>query len=163
MAVKIIGLGNRLYGDDAIGSLTAACMEELGLPAFDAGANGFQALSAIEEGDVVFFIDVMLMEEEEGIFRVDLDRADLVEITDPHRLTPLQVLSLSARSKARPKEAYIVGVRPESLDWPGISETAMRRLEKVLQKFKRFVSTYGIEVDVDRVLECVKRKSREPW
>jgi hydrogenase maturation protease len=54
-------------------------------------------------------------------------------------------------------------VRPESLDWPGISETAMRRLEKVLQKFKRFVSTYGIEVDVDRVLECVKRKSNEPW
>jgi len=30
-----------------------------------------------------------------------LDRADFVEITDPHRLTPLQVLSLSARSKAR--------------------------------------------------------------
>jgi len=59
LAVKIIGLGNRLYGDDAIGSLTAACMEELGLPAFDAGANGFQALSAIEEGDVMFFIDIV--------------------------------------------------------------------------------------------------------
>jgi len=34
-------------------------MEELGLPAFDAGANGFQALSAIEEGDVMFFIDIV--------------------------------------------------------------------------------------------------------
>jgi hydrogenase maturation protease len=73
------------------------------------------------------------------------------------------VLSLSARSKARPKEAYIVGVRPERLDWPGISDAAIRRLERVLRKFERFVSTYGIEVDVDRVLECVKRKSREPW
>jgi len=103
------------------------------------------------------------MEEEEGIFRVDLDKADLVEITDPHRLTPLQVLSLSARSKARPKEAYIVGVKPESLDWPGISDAAIRRLERVLRKFKKFVYNYGIEVDVDRVLECVKRKSKEPW
>jgi hydrogenase maturation protease len=54
-------------------------------------------------------------------------------------------------------------VRPERLDWPGISETAIRRLEKVLRKFKKFVSTYGIEVDVDGVLESVKRKSNEPW
>jgi hydrogenase maturation protease len=54
-------------------------------------------------------------------------------------------------------------VRPERLDWPGISDAAIRRLERVLRKFKRFVFTYGIEVDVDRVLECVRRKSKEPW
>lgn len=163
MAVKIIGLGNRLYGDDAIGSLTAACMEELDLPAFDAGANGFQALSAIEDGDIVFFIDVVQMDEEEGIFKVDLDKADFVEITDPHRLTPLQVLSLSARTNNRPKEAYIVGIRPERIDWPGISDAAIKRLEKVLEKFKKFISNYGIDIDVDKVIQCVKSKSKEPW
>ncbi|MEJ2771697.1 hydrogenase maturation protease [Stygiolobus sp. CP8521M] len=163
MSIKIIGLGNRLYGDDAVGSLTAACMEELGLPAFDANSNGFQALSAIENGDIVFFIDIVQMDEEEGIFKVDLDKADFVEITDPHRLTPLQVLSLSARSNNRPKEAYIVGIKPEYIDWPGISDAAIKRLEKVLQKFKKFISTYGIDVDIDKVIQCVKSKSKEPW
>jgi hypothetical protein len=56
-----------------------------------------------------------------------------------------------------------VGIKPEYIDWPGISDAAIKRLEKVLQKFKKFISTYGIDVDIDKVIQCVKSKSKEPW
>ncbi|BDC17878.1 hydrogenase maturation protease [Acidianus sp. HS-5] len=158
MAVKIIGMGNRLYGDDAIGSLTAECMNAL-----DAEANGFQALTFIEKDDVVIFIDAMVMDEEYNLFKVNLENVDFVEISDPHRLSPIQVVSLARKSGNMPKEAYVLAIKPEKLDWPGISDKAIERVKELLTKYKGFLEKYGVTVNVEKVIECLKERSDKPW
>ncbi len=158
MAVKVIGLGNRLYGDDAVGSLVAECANWL-----DAGANGFQALTYIEKGDVVFFVDAMVMEEEFNLFRVDLSKDYEVEVSDPHRLSPLQVVFLAKRAGNVPREAYILAVKPERLDWPGLSDRAIERVGLLLNKYKDFLSKFGIEVDVEKIVNCLKDRKDTPW
>lgn len=158
MAVKVIGMGNRLYGDDAIGSLTAECMN-----AFDAEANGFQALTFIEKGDIVFFIDAVIMEEEFNLFKVDIEKDNFVEISDPHRLSPVQVISLSRKSDNVPKEAYILAIKPEKLDWPGISDKAIERVKELFTKYQDFLKKFGIDVNVESVVNCLKERSNTPW
>lgn len=158
MAVKVIGMGNRLRGDDAIGSLTAECMN-----AFDAGANGFEALTFIEKGDIVFFIDAVLMEEEFNLFRVDVVNANFTDISDPHRLSPVQIISLSKQSGNVPKEAYILAIKPESLDWPGVSDKAIERVKELFTKYHDFLKKFGIEVDIERVINCLKERKNTPW
>ncbi len=158
MAVKVIGMGNRLYGDDAIGSLTAECMN-----VFDAEANGFQALTHIEKDDVVFFIDAMKMDEDFNLFKIDIDKVDYAEIPDPHRLSPIQVVSLSKKSGNVPKEAYILAIKPERLDWPGLSDKAIERVNSLLTKYKDFLEKFGINVNIQKVISCLKERSNTPW
>jgi hydrogenase maturation protease len=158
MPVKIIGMGNRLYGDDAIGSLTAECMN-----VFDAEANGFQALTYIEKDDVVFFIDAMIMDEEFNLFKIDVNKDDYAEISDPHRLSPIQVISLSKKSGNTPKEAYILAIKPERLDWPGVSDKAIERVNGLLTKYKNFLEKFGIKVNVQEIINCLKERRNTPW
>lgn len=158
MVIKLIGLGNRLYGDDAIGSITAECLN-----AFDASANGFEALAMIEKDDIVIFIDAMIMDEEYNLFNVNVNNLDYIEISDPHRLSPIQILSLSAKSNKKPKEAYILAIKPEKIDWPGLSDKAIERLEKALNKYKDFFEKMGIKIDNEKVINCVKEKKEETW
>ncbi|BFH74637.1 hypothetical protein SJAV_25810 [Sulfurisphaera javensis] len=158
MAIKIIGMGNRLYGDDAIGSLVASCIGGL-----DAEANGFQALAFIEKGDIVFFIDAMIMDEEFNLFKINVEKAEETEISDPHRLSPIQVVSLAKKAGNVPKEAYILAIKPERIDWPGVSNEAIERVKKLFQKYNDFLASYGIIINIDELLKCVKEKSNTPW
>ncbi|AWR96797.1 hydrogenase maturation protease [Acidianus sulfidivorans JP7] len=158
MAIKIIGMGNRLYGDDAIGSVIAECMN-----AFDAEANGFQALTYIEKGDIVFFIDATMMDEEFNLFKIDIKKNEYTEISDPHRLSPLQVVALSKKSGNEPKEAYILAIKPQKLDWPGISDEAIERAKNLLEKYKDFLNKFGITINIEEIINCVNNKKNAPW
>jgi len=158
MAVKVIGLGNRLYGDDAIGSIIAECIN-----AYDASANGFQALTYIEKDDVIFFVDAMIMDEEYNLFKVDLNKDIEVEISDPHRLTPLQVLFLAKKSGITPKEAYILAIKPEKVDWPGLTDKAIERAKNLFLKYKDFLKSKGVEVNVEELEKCLKEKKDRTW
>ncbi|MBB5252717.1 hydrogenase maturation protease [Sulfurisphaera ohwakuensis] len=158
MAVKIIGLGNRLYGDDAIGSITAECMG-----VYDASANGFDALTFIEKGDIVIFLDTMLMEEEYGLFEINKDKIQGVEISDAHRLSPIQIVSLAKQSGREPQKVYIMAVKPERLDWPGISAEVIERMRKLLSEYSDFLKKLGLHVNVDNVIQCVKSRKDSPW
>ncbi|ARM75289.1 hydrogenase maturation protease [Acidianus manzaensis] len=158
MAVKVIGLGNRLYGDDAIGSITAEC-----IGALDAEANGFQALTFIQKDDIVIFIDAMMMNEEFGMFKIDINNLEDIEIKDPHRLSPIQIMSLAIKSENAPKEAYILGIKPEKMDWPGISKEVLNRIDLALHKYEEFLKKFGIIIDIDKTIQCIKEKSDKPW
>lgn len=158
MAVKVIGLGNRLYGDDAIGSIIAECIN-----AYDASANGFQALTYIEKDDVIFIVDAMMMDEEYNLFKVDLNQDMEVEISDPHRLTPLQVLFLAKKAGREPKEAYILAIKPEKVDWPGLTDQAIERAKNLFLKYKDFLKSKGVEVNVEELEKCLKEKKDRTW
>ncbi|EZQ01604.1 MULTISPECIES: hydrogenase maturation protease [Acidianus] len=158
MAVKVIGIGNRLYGDDAIGSLVAECLNF-----YDAEANGFQALSFIKKEDIIFFIDAMLMDEDYGLFKIDVNKEYEVDISDPHRLSPVQVIFLAKRSGELPSEAYILAIKPERVDWPGLSERVIQRAEGLFTKYREFLSKYGIEVNPKQLKSCLKSKEKITW
>ncbi|QXJ35536.1 hydrogenase maturation protease [Saccharolobus shibatae] len=158
MAVKVVGMGNRLYGDDAIGSIAAICMNS-----FDAEANGFQALAYIKKGDIVFFIDAMIMEEDFNLFRINLEKDIQVEISDPHRLSPIQIVELARKSGNAPKEAYILAIKPEKIDMPGISDKVIERARSLFEKYKDFLGNYGINVNVEEIVNCIESKKDKPW
>ncbi len=64
MAVKCIGLGNRLMGDDAVGiavlETLAYKLRAVGITVIFGETDAYYALSQIEDGDLLFVLDAAL-------------------------------------------------------------------------------------------------------
>jgi len=126
-SISILGVGNRLFGDDGAGSITVDVLKEC-LEVRDSSVNLFvfetldtSLISLLEESDVVVFVDAILGVNEPKLYTVDPESAkdealEAVRLVDPHYLDPARLVSLAyitGRLKAR---VYLVGIPAKSLE-----------------------------------------------
>jgi hydrogenase maturation protease len=148
-AVLVIGLGNLLRGDDAVGPRVVEELTRRGLPeevtALDGGTGGLDLLQVLEGWKRVVVIDAADIEREPGQFvRFTPDQARLAHAADRfslHNAGLSEVLAL-ANALGRPlPEMVIFGVQPAEIGWgEGLSpalEAALPTLaDAVLEEIK---------------------------
>ena len=143
MRVLVLGLGNRLFGDDALGSCAADMIRGSDNIVVKDGSVGSSNLVFYLSGfDVVVFVDVskdleadFVLEELEASERVDLE---------PHKSDPKTILSAAKALGVFEGKAYILKIKAERLCFPcKPSKEGLERLEKAVDALIKFLKKYG--------------------
>ncbi|MBL0172058.1 MAG: HyaD/HybD family hydrogenase maturation endopeptidase [Gemmatimonadaceae bacterium] len=119
----VIGLGNPLLGDDALGLVALERLQnhytmpdEVSL--HDGGTWGMSLLPTIEDATNVLFLDAIDRNEVPGTFiRLEGTEipATLAQMVSPHQIDLREVLAVTMLRGTFPHSAVAVGVQPETL------------------------------------------------
>ena len=141
--VLILGIGNRMRGDDGVGSILAERLEKknLDIPIIDAGDVPENYLGPIEasSADLVLVLDAADLGASPG----DLSLVEMTQLKQMGVSTHTANLALvfSVIPKTKRPEAVLVAIQPEQMEaGQGLSrsvDVAMKGLERLLvQLFK---------------------------
>ncbi len=119
----VIGLGNPLLGDDALGLVALERLytqyvmpDEVSL--HDGGTWGMSLLPTIEDATHVLFLDAIDRKEPAGTF-IRMEGAEipatLATMVSPHQIDLREVLAVTLLRGTFPVHAVAVGVQPETL------------------------------------------------
>jgi hydrogenase maturation protease len=119
----VIGLGNPLLGDDALGlvalerlSMRYRLPDEVSL--HDGGTWGMSLLPVIEDATHVLFLDAIDRREKPGTF-IRLEGEDipatLAQMVSPHQIDLREVLAVTMLRGTFPFGAVAIGVQPHTL------------------------------------------------
>jgi hydrogenase maturation protease len=153
MTIRVLGLGNVLMGDDAVGPyvvehLRAAFECPEGVDFVDVGTPGLDLIPFLSDVTGVIIIDTVKAEGAPGEMRVYRLEQILAHAPMP-RLGPhepgvkeaLITLHLAGRG---PREVVLVGVIPEQTDaWPGLSPAVRDRVPDLVAEVRRELERMG--------------------
>jgi len=141
--VLILGIGNRMRGDDGVGSILAERLgkRKLGIPIIDAGDVPENYLGPIEGSgaDLVLVLDAADLGASPG----DLSLIEMNQLTQMGISTHTANLGLVFRviPRSRRPDAILLAIQPEQMEpWQGLSpsvEAAMKWLERLLVRLFR--------------------------
>ncbi|GAB6148370.1 hydrogenase maturation protease [Stetteria hydrogenophila] len=166
--LRIIGIGNRIYGDDGVGPCLAAALkrcsrydgEKLSIVSLDLPSHGDVAL--MEGADVIILLDAAV-DGETRLYKVDLDRAlpdelmDLAMSSAGHGISALNLLALARAAGAlgRDQEVYMLDIGPLAPSFgSGLSRDAVSKALEALRLLVRVAKSHGYELEVDE--GCVR-------
>lgn len=122
--VLVLGLGNRLLGDDAAGPLVIDLLERderrlrSGVVLRDGGTIGLELLPAIEDARALIAIDAARLGAPPGTVRVfegeAMDRQLGARKRSAHEVALADLVSAAALSATLPARRALVAVEPES-------------------------------------------------
>jgi hydrogenase maturation protease len=152
--VGVLGIGNVLMGDDALGphvikTLEAAWEPCEGLELIDAGTPGLDLTAYLADLDAVVVVDVVKASGAPGEIRL-YDRAELVERPPILALSPhepgLRESILNAEFLGvAPRTIRLVGVIPESVDYRlGLSPPVRAALPAVVDRVRAELAALGV-------------------
>ncbi len=162
--VLILGVGNRLIGDEGFGSYFADALSRFDLPpgvrAFDGGTGGMALLHEAEGEDLVVIVDAV--SERYGppgsVVRLSVDKAafspeEVAEVMgeiDLHQFGPEMLVALGSVMGVFSGDVCVIGVVPSRLDLGmGLSPEVERAALGVLEKLREVLRERGIELGVD--------------
>jgi hydrogenase maturation protease len=161
--VLILGVGNRLLGDDGAGSYFAEALSSMNIPEWmrvvDGGIGGIELLEEIEDCGILFVVDSLSPEEGEPgdvrVYRVDRSSVDR-EILLKHLISSwshgvtAEVLIAAAVAMGKLPETYVVGIVPSSIDLrEGLSPEVKMAFPKVLDVITRILRDKKLDIDLD--------------
>ncbi len=140
-SLTVIGVGNRLRGDDAIGPLLIDALSSQPDPRVelvDAGNDALGILEYFEGRDHVMVVDACRMGREAGcVVQIDPLQIDLVIKEDPislHGLGLAESIKMAESLDMLPENLKIVGIEPESIQFNGsLSVPVQRALKMVIE------------------------------
>lgn len=156
----VVGVGNRMYGDDGYGDLLVEALERCGARGFETfrGSHlGLGMLGFLEGYDVLVFIDVVdpsLGGDPGNVVTMEIDPTrvpaeeygPIVRGTDSHRVSPAHLVALLYSSGLFRGKAYLVGVVPGTLEFGRpVSETVLKATPKVLKSLESLLKSLGLE------------------
>lgn len=163
--LRVVGLGNPIYGDDGFGSCLAQYLSLFNNFVVDGNAHGIGILGNLTDANVLVFLDVdvklppgvVALEKVEGSLTVEETR-----MVDAHRAPPSLLVGY-LRAMGKSVEAYLIAVGPrriEPLAPPSqevleASQKALELLREVLGKYDVMLKTEGDPKKA--VEECYKR------
>ena len=139
--LKVIGIGNALRGDDAIGPLVIEKLIEdnNGLPAefIDLGADAFTMLEHLMGQDPLLIIDCAKMGKKPGEIKMfDVNEASIMEtskVVSLHGFGFADVYRM-AREMGEVAHCKIIGVEPKSIEFDTqLSEEIKKSVPKILK------------------------------
>ena len=151
MMAKIIGLGNRLRGDDAIGPIVIEEIENLEagryLQLIDAGADSFTVLEHLLDEEPLVIVDCARMGKSAGeiaVFNGDEDKFNISEnAISLHGFSLAETISI-AKGTGEPMAEYtIIGIEPESIEFNEPLSTTLKNsltgiVSTVLMEAKKY-------------------------
>lgn len=154
MKVVIVGVGNRLMGDDGFGSCLAEIIKDyiLGAEVLDLGTSNLLNID-INKYDIVVLLDIANIDSEYGIYEVK--RGSDYDFS-LHDLGLNLVLKLY-----EDKKFYVVACKPYIVDINfRLSEECINRLVKLFPIFKLFMEKFGVKInlEVSDITKLVKEK-----
>ena len=163
--VLILGIGNRILGDDGVGSCFAEALSSLKLPdwirAVDGGLGGIELLEEIENSDVLFLVDSIAAEDPGS--RVKVYKVNelpmnpeevLMTLTEVggHGVSPEILLSVALAIGKLPREAYVIGIVPSSIELSDrLSEEAKEGCVKALRVIEDILGGMGLGIAFDTI------------
>ena len=163
--LRVVGLGNPIYGDDGIGSCLAQALSRFNPFVIDGNAHGIGILGNLTDAEVLIFLDIdtklppgaVALEEIHGSLTLEETR-----LIDAHR-TPPSLLVGYLRAMGKDVTAYLVAIGPgrvEPLAPP--SKEVLNAVPVAVSLLKEVVAKYGVELRADfdakrEVEECYKR------
>lgn len=154
MPACVLGIGNVLMGDDAVGpfvvKLLEAAWEPLeGLQLVDAGTPGLDLTAYLAGLDACVVVDAVRAEGEPGTLRVygadELAERPPVLAMSPHE-PGLREAVLNARFLGvEPRRLRLVGVVPERIDYGlGLSAPVRAALPRVVERVRAELAAAGV-------------------
>lgn len=118
----VLGLGNPLLADDALGLVALERLREQyelddAISVHDGGTWGMQLMPMIEESARVLFLDAIDQGQAPGtVIRLEGEAipATLAKMISPHQLDLREVLAMTRLRGTFPDDAVAIGVQPET-------------------------------------------------
>ncbi|MFC0225569.1 HyaD/HybD family hydrogenase maturation endopeptidase [Serratia aquatilis] len=154
MRILVLGIGNLLLGDEAVGIRIIEALERrYVLPAhvevLDGGTSGMELMEVMADRDHLIVADAILTGSAPGSVAVLHDEeipALFTRKVSPHQLGLSDVLMALRLTEEFPRRLTLVGVVPESLE-PGIGLTAVvsQAIEPALAQVVAALRYSGVE------------------
>lgn len=168
--ILILGIGNRLLGDDGVGSCFAEALSSLKLPNWikvvDGGLGGIELLEEVEGSDILFIVDSVSPEDALGgrvrVYKVNelsLNPEEIARVLSEvggHGVTSEVLIAIALALKKLPEETYVVGIVPSAMELGDhLSDEAKEGCIKALEAIKSILreNRLIVEVDVKKFVE----------
>ncbi|MDB4945915.1 MAG: (NiFe) hydrogenase maturation protein HypF [Labilithrix sp.] len=155
--VSVVGLGNTLLGDDALGVVVVQALERAyvipsSVNVVDAGTSGLDLVGYLLDSEHLIFVDAMIADAPPGTVRTVQQAALLAAQPVGPRLSPHEpaisdVLTLLELAGRGPRDAVLVGIVPESTDvGVELSAAAAAAVPYALDEVVRHLGRFGVEL-----------------
>jgi hydrogenase maturation protease len=144
--IAVIGVGNEMMGDDAIGPhIVRELISRKVLPEevllIDEGRGGMRLVHHIREMEKVIIIDAADIGKDPGDFTAfrpeDVESIKDLSGTNIHEWDLLKMLELSRMLGECPDDIRILAIQPENLEWgESISSELLGRVEEYIENVK---------------------------
>lgn len=146
--IGILGIGNKLRGDDGVGIVVAQNMKDRDLPSdvkvYEVGSGGLKVLHRLEELDKVILVDSVRFGKSPGdytFFSPD-EAKSMKGFSGTHGTDVLEVIELSERIDKSPEEILILGIQPKSFSLgDDLSPVLQERLPDILDELEEKVNS----------------------
>lgn len=138
--IGVIGIGNRLMGDEGLGVEAVQAMGRRGLPEgvelVDGGTDPWSALSSAEDCRCLILLDAILGGGEPGsLYRLGLEEVDVgSRVLSLHGVTLFHLLNYERLLGNEFDEVVVLGMEPQRVE-PGIGLS--ERCRQALEDFVR--------------------------
>ncbi|AKP33083.1 HyaD/HybD family hydrogenase maturation endopeptidase [Yersinia aleksiciae] len=153
MGILVLGIGNLLLSDEAVGVRLVEALEQrfdipAGVEVLDGGTAGLELMEAMANREHLIVADAVLTGQSPGSVAVLRDKeipAMFSRKVSPHQLGLCDVLMALQLTDEFPRQLTLVGVVPESLA-PGIGLTATvtQAMEPALEQILAALRASGI-------------------
>ena len=121
MGIKVIGIGNRIMGDDAIGVMLAEdlkeSLEKLGIEVIIGETDVDYCLSFVEEEDFLFIIDATLYGLEPGTLTIEEIKKEKLYSKEEYSQHQISLVKLISICDIRNVSGYILGIEVVDVDF----------------------------------------------
>jgi hydrogenase expression/formation protein len=141
MSVLVLGIGNLLLGDEAVGVRAVEALEARyrladTVDVVDGGTAGMGLLDLIASRSAVIVVDAVKMDLDPGtVVRLEGERIPVGfrQRMSPHTLGLGDVLAVLTVLDQAPAELVVIGVEPDNIDYGvGLSPVVTARLDTVV-------------------------------
>jgi hydrogenase maturation protease len=148
----VIGLGNPLLSDDAIGlaalaQLAARYVIAADVELHDGGTWGMKLLPAIESAGRVLFLDAIDTGEAPGtLTRLEGEKIPqtLATLMSPHQIDLREVLAVCALRGTTPHDMVALGLQPEHMSTQvGMSDVVAARVNQLADEAAAVLASWG--------------------
>ena len=121
MNIKVIGIGNRIMEDDAIGVMLAEelkeALEKLGVEVIIGETDVDYCLSFVEEEDFLFIIDATLYGLEPGTLTIEEIKKEKLYSKEEYSQHQISLVKLISICDIRNVSGYILGIEVVDVDF----------------------------------------------
>gem|GEM_PF-3933320 len=158
MRVVIIGVGNRLIGDDGFGTYFTYLLKKycvVNAEIYDLEVRSIDIINLVSNADLAIIIDIAYnLDRRVEVYRVDVQNFDINDTTqlldNIHNVGPVIALVLAYVSKFFSGDAYAILIKPYRVEfWKGLSKEVVIQVPEVLDKLVAILKKYGLSCRCD--------------
>lgn len=148
--IKIIAVGNDLYGDDGIGNTILEELDHMpemqNIELIDGATDALGLIDHFEKDDHIILIDAAQMSEKPGtvkVFTKDEVKLNIkMDHLTVHGISLAETFDIATAVDRMPKKITIIGIEPENIGiFEKLSDTVKQSIPKIITHIINFTNT----------------------